>query len=63
MDFLAVRLLNWDEIIDEDDDNNNWADPCAPSGGRSLPGDGNDNDNGESEEDTQDGETWTGKWK
>jgi len=33
--FLPVRPLNWDEIIDEDDDDENWADPGAPSGGRS----------------------------
>jgi hypothetical protein len=62
-DFLAVRPLNWDEIIDEDDDDDNWADPGAPSGGSSRPGDGNDNDDGESEEDTQGGEKWTGKGK
>ena len=24
-DFLAVRSLNWDEIIHEDDDDDNWA--------------------------------------
>jgi hypothetical protein len=55
-DFLAVRPLNWDEIIDEHDDDENWAYPRAPSGGRSRPGDGNDNDNDEGEEDTQGGE-------
>jgi hypothetical protein len=62
-DFLAVRPMNWDEIIDEDDDDVNWADPGVPSGGRSRPGDGNDNDYGEGEEDTQEGEkgTWKGK--
>ena len=62
-DFLAVRPPNWDEIIDEDDDDDNWADPGEPSGGRSRPGDGNDNDDGESEEDTQGGEKGTGKEK
>jgi hypothetical protein len=62
-DFLAVRPLNWDEIIDEDDDDENWADPGAPSGGRSRPGDDNDNDDGEGEEDTQGGEKGTGKGK
>jgi hypothetical protein len=31
-EFLAVRLLNWDEIIDEDDDDDNMADPGGPSG-------------------------------
>jgi hypothetical protein len=62
-DFLAVRPLNWDEIIDEDDDDENWADPGVPSGGRSRPGDGNDNDDGEGEEDTQGGEKGTGNGK
>jgi len=60
---LAVRPLNWDEILDENDDNETWANPGAPSGGRSRPGDGNDNDDGEGEEDTQGGETRTGKRK
>jgi len=62
-DFLAVRPLNWDEIIDEDDDDDNWVDPGAPSGGRSRPSDGNDNDDSEGEEDTQGGEKGTGKGK
>jgi len=62
-DFLAVRPLNWDEIIDEDDDDENWADPGAPSGRKSRPGDDNENDNGEGEEDTQGGEKGTGKGK
>jgi len=61
--FLAVRPLNWDEIIDEDDDDENWADPGAPSGGRSRPGDDNDNDDREGEEDTQGGDKATGKGK
>jgi hypothetical protein len=62
-DLRAVRPLNWDEIIDKDDDDDNWADPGVRSGGRSRPGDGNDNDDGESEEDMQRGEKGTGKWK
>jgi hypothetical protein len=62
-DFLAVRPLNWDDIINEDDDDENWADPGAPSGGRSRSGDGHDNDNGEGEEDTLGGEKGTGKGK
>jgi hypothetical protein len=62
-DFLAVRQLNWDEIIDEDDDDDNWVDPGAPSGGRSRPGNGNDNDNGKSEEDMQGAEKGTGTGK
>jgi len=59
-DVLAVRPLNWDEIIDEDDDDENMADPGTPSGRRSRPGDGNDNDDGEGEEDTQGSENRTG---
>jgi len=62
-DFLAVRPLNWDEIFDDDDEDDNWADPGAPSGGKSHPGDFNDNDNGEGEEDTQGGEKGTRKGK
>jgi len=62
-DFLAVRPLNWDDIIDEDDDDENWADPGAPSGGRSRPGDGNDDDDGDRDQDTQGGEQRTGKGK
>jgi len=62
-DFLGIRPLNWDEIIDEDDDDDNWADSGAPSGGRSRPSDGNDNDDSEGEEDTQGGEKGTGKGK
>jgi len=42
--FLAVIPLIWDEMIDEDDEVENWADPGAPSAGRSQPGDGNDNE-------------------
>jgi hypothetical protein len=62
-DFLAIRPLNWDEIIDKNDDDENWADRRAPSGGWSRPGDGNDNDNGEGEEDTRGGEKGTGNEK
>jgi hypothetical protein len=54
-DFRTVRRLNWDEIIDEDEDDENWADRRVPSGGISCPGHGNDNDNSKSEEDTQSG--------
>ena len=61
-DFLAVRPLNWDEII-EDDDHDNWADPGAPSSGRSRLGNGNDNDDGETGEDMQGGEKGTRKRK
>jgi len=52
-DFLADKPLDWDEIIDGDYDEENWADPAVPSGERRRPGNGNDNDDGESEEDTQ----------
>jgi len=62
-DFLSVRPLNWDEIINEDDDDEKWADPGARSGGRSRPGDGHDNDNGEGQEDMQGGEKGTRKGK
>jgi hypothetical protein len=58
-DFLAFRPLNWDEIIDKDDDNENGADPGAPSGGRSRPGAGNDNDDSEGEENRLGGEKGT----
>ena len=60
-DFLAVRPLNWDEIIDKDDVDENWADPGALTGGWSHPADDNDNDDGEGEEDTLVGEKLTGK--
>jgi len=53
--FLTVRPLNWDEIIEEDDDDENWSDPEVPSGGRSRPEDGNVNDHGEGKEDMQGG--------
>jgi len=63
VDFLAVRPLNWDEIVKEDDDDEDLADPGAPSSGRCRHGDGSDNDDGEGEEDTQGGEKGTGKRK
>jgi hypothetical protein len=62
-DFLAVRPLNGDEIIYEDDDDDNCAYTGKLRGGRSGPGDGNDNDDGKGEEDMQGGERWTGKGK
>jgi len=62
-DFLAFRLLNWNEIIDQDDDDETRLDPGAPSNWSSRHGDGNGNDHGEGEEQMQRGEigTWTGK--
>jgi hypothetical protein len=61
--FLAVGPLNWDKIIDKDDDNENWVDPRAQSGARSRPGDGNDDDDGERKEATQGCEKSIGKGK
>jgi len=58
--FLAIRPLNWDEIINTNDDDDNCADPGAPSGGRSRPSDGNGNDDSEGKKDTQGGENGTG---
>jgi hypothetical protein len=60
-DFLAIEPLNWDEIIDNDDDDDIWAEPRAPRSGTSSPSDGNDNDYSEGEEDTPGGEKGTGK--
>jgi hypothetical protein len=60
-DFLVVRPLNWDEIIDKVDDHGSWAGPGAPSGGRSHPTNGNGNDYDEGEEETPRGVKWTGK--
>jgi len=60
-DFLAGRPLNWDEIIDENAEDENWADPGALISGSSRPSDGTDNDEGEGEEDTQGGEKVTRK--
>jgi hypothetical protein len=62
-DFLAVRPLNGDEILDEDDHDGNLTDPGAPSGGRSRPRDVNDNNDSEGVEDTQGSEKGTGKGK
>jgi hypothetical protein len=62
-EFMADRPLNWDEIIDENDDNENWVDIGALSGGSRRPGDGNENDNGEGEEDMEGGGKGTGKGK
>jgi len=58
-DFLPVRPLIWDVAINEEDDDENWADPRAPSGGRSLPGDGNHNGDSEGEEVMYGGEIGT----
>jgi hypothetical protein len=52
-DSLSVRQINWNEIIDKDEDDENWADPRALSGARSRPSDENDNNDIQDEEDTQ----------
>jgi len=62
-DFLAGKPLNWKEISNDDEDDENWADLWVPSSGRSRPGDGIDNDHCEGEEKTQGGEKGTGKGK
>jgi hypothetical protein len=59
-DYLAIRQPNWADIMDQDDDDDeNWADPAGPSGRRSRPGNGHDNNNREVEENTQGGEKGT----
>ena len=62
-DFLAVRPRNSEDIMDEDDEDANWADAGAPCGGRRCHGNVNDNDNGEGEEDMQGGEKRNEKGK
>jgi len=62
-DFLAVRSLYWDEIFNEEDDDESWADPGTPSGGRIRRSDDNDNHDGQGEEDKQGGEKESGKGK
>jgi len=62
-DFMPVRQLNWDEIIHENDDDENCADPGAPHSGSSHAGDDNNNDDGEGDEGTQRGEIGTGEGK
>jgi hypothetical protein len=60
---MAVGPLNWNQIINENDDDDSCADPSALSGGRSQPSNGNGNDDSEGEEDTQGGERRTEKVK
>jgi hypothetical protein len=45
-EFLTVRPMNWDEILDKDDDTANWADPGPPSDGWGRLSHLIDNDNG-----------------
>jgi len=47
--FLATGPLNWDVLINDDDDDENWADLGAPSVGQSCPGNDNENDKGDGE--------------
>jgi hypothetical protein len=58
-DNTYVSPRNWDEIIDEDDADQNWAEPGSTSSARSHPVDGDDNDYGESEEHMHEGENRT----
>jgi len=60
---VAIRPLNGDGMINEDDDDENWVDPGGPSSGRSRVSDDNDNDDTEGEEETHGGEKGTGKGK
>jgi len=55
-DFLPVRPLNWDAIMNDDDDDEHWVAPGVPIGGRSRRCDGNDNANSQGEEDMHGGE-------
>jgi len=61
--FLAVRPLNWVEIIDDDDHDANWAHAGAPCSEWSCHGHGNDNEDGTGEEGMQGVEKWTGQGK
>jgi hypothetical protein len=70
---MVVRPLNWDEIVDADDDDKNWGDSGVPRSGRSCRSDGNDNDDGDGDEDSMGSAKGTrngngrkvgkGKWK
>jgi hypothetical protein len=63
-EFLTLKPLNWDEIFDKDDDDDeNRVDQGVPRGGSSHADDGNENDNSESVEDMQGGENGTRKGK
>jgi hypothetical protein len=62
-DFLGVRPLNWDEIINENQDGENWAHPGALSIEWGSPGNDNQNDNGASEEVLEGSVTRTGRGK
>ena len=61
--FLAIGLLNSHEIINKDEDDQNWAHLTAPSGGRTHSSNGNDNDDGKGEKDMQGSEKGTRKEK
>lgn len=61
--YMAIRPLNWDEINNNDDDDVNWADPAAPTGGRSHPGNANHNYHSEGKDDRQHATMGTSKWR
>jgi hypothetical protein len=51
---LAGDPLNWDEIINKDNDHDEkWADPRVPTHEWCRPGAGKDNDNGKNEQNMQ----------
>jgi len=58
--YLGVRQLNCDKIIDKVDDEQNWVDPGVWSGGRRDPCIGNVNDDGDSGVNRQGGDIGTG---
>jgi hypothetical protein len=57
-DFLVVRPLNSNEIIDKEDDIDNWADPGAPSDWRIRPSDGNYYEDGQGEDSVSNGSSF-----
>jgi hypothetical protein len=62
-DILEIGPLNQTDRIHEDEDDQDWADPGQPSGGKSHPGDDNNDDNSKGEEVTQGGGKGTRKGK
>jgi hypothetical protein len=62
-DFLHVRPLNCDDIINVNDTDDNWADPVGASARLICAGDSSDNDDSDGEEDTQSCDKGIGKEK
>lgn len=60
---LDIRPLNWDEIIEEDDDNENWADRGSLGDRSTHPGDENHHHDGKGQVNKQGGVQWTRKGK